>query len=133
MDIDSLAAAWSKAWEGSDTDAFLALFTEDAVYRDDQVNRLNRGHADLRPFHEHFAAALSNVRLEVRRAFQSGENALFEWHFSGDQTGPYHGRPPSNRHFEQDGVSLLTLAPDGKVKAVVDYYDSGGVSRQLDQ
>jgi steroid delta-isomerase-like uncharacterized protein len=130
-DITNLAAAWSRAWSEQDTDAFLALFAPDAVYRDDQVGRLSRTHAELRDFHAHFVAALSDIRLEFRKTFQSGDYACLEWKFSGRQTGVYHGRPPSGIEFRAVGVSVLTLAPDGKIRECTDYYDSAVVARQL--
>jgi steroid delta-isomerase-like uncharacterized protein len=128
---DRFARAYGDAWATTDTEAFVALFTPDAVYRDDQVGRLNRGHADLRAFHAHFVAAISEIRMDFPRAFRSGDDVCLEWVFSGRQTGTYHGRPPTGVAFRSNGVALMRLAPDGRIAHVIDYYDSAGVRKQL--
>jgi steroid delta-isomerase-like uncharacterized protein len=131
-DIDVFARAYGDAWASSDTEAFVAMFTEDAVYRDDQVQRLNRGHEDLRRFHSHFVQAISEIRMDFPNTFQDGDNACLEWVFFGKQTGIYHGRPPTGYSFSSKGVAVMKFAPDGRISSVVDYYDSAGVTKQLD-
>lgn len=129
--LEAFARTYGDAWASSDTDAFVAMFTEDATYRDDQVGRMNRGHAELHAFHTHFVQAISDIRMDFPNVFGDGENACLEWVFSGRQTGTYHGRPPTNVAFRSNGVAVMSLAPDGRIRTVVDYYDSGGVQRQL--
>jgi steroid delta-isomerase-like uncharacterized protein len=130
-DIATFARRYGDAWANPDTEAFVALFAEDAVYRDDQVGRLNMGHDDLRAFHSHFVAAISDIRMEFPTAIQSGNIACLEWTFSGIQSGVYHGKPPTGIAFKSVGVAVITFAPDGRIGVVVDYYDSAGVQRQL--
>lgn len=127
----AFARAYGDAWASPDTEAFVAMFTPDATYRDDQVGRFNRGHADLRAFHAHFVAAISDIRMDFPRAFRSGDDVCLEWIFSGRQTGTFHGRPPTGIGFRSAGVAVMTLGADGRIAAVVDYYDSAGVQRQL--
>jgi steroid delta-isomerase-like uncharacterized protein len=130
-DIATFARRYGDAWADPDTEAFVALFAEDAVYRDDQVGRLNRGHDDLRAFHAHFVQAISEIHMAFPTAIQSGTTACLEWTFSGRQTGTYHGNPPTGIAFRSTGVALMTFAPDGRIASVVDYYDSASVQRQL--
>ncbi len=131
-DAAAFARRYGDAWANPDTEVFVALFAPDATYRDDQVGRMNVGHEQLRAFHRHFVAAISDIRMEFPRAFRSGRNVCLEWKFSGRQTGTYHGRPPTNIAFASDGVAVMELAEDGLIRSVVDYYDSAGVKRQLD-
>jgi steroid delta-isomerase-like uncharacterized protein len=130
-DIAAFARSYGDAWADPDTESFISLFTEDAVYRDDQVGRLNRGHDDLRAFHAHFVAAISDIHMEFPTAFQSGKNVCLEWIFSGRQTGIYHGKSPTGIAFRSTGVAVMTFAPDGRIASVIDYYDSARVQRQL--
>ncbi|MFA5632323.1 MAG: ester cyclase [Porticoccaceae bacterium] len=131
IDVEKIADNWAAAWAGGDTERFLALFSEDVVYRDDQAGRVNRGHDELRAFHVHFAQALSNVSLTFTRVFASGDSGCFEWRFEGIHSGIYHGRPPTGAHFNSSGASVLTFAPDGRIRTCTDYYDSAHVARQL--
>lgn len=127
----AFARRYGDAWASADTEAFVALFAPDAIYRDDQVGRLNRGHADLRAFHAHFVAAISDIRMDFPRAFGAGRDLCLEWIFSGRQTGIYHGRPPTGVAFRSNGVAVMRLTSDGLIRSVTDYYDSAGVQRQL--
>lgn len=131
MDIQEFARFYGDTWAGSDSDAFVAMFAPDAVYRDDQVGRLSRGHDELRAFHAHFVAAISEIRMDFPKAFRSGDMACLEWQFSGRQTGTYHGKPPTGIAFTGNGVAVMTFAPDGRIASVTDYYDSAGVQKQL--
>ncbi|QQN75267.1 nuclear transport factor 2 family protein [Croceicoccus sp. YJ47] len=130
-DIVAFARAYGAAWASPDSDAFVALFTPDATYRDDQVKRLSCGHDELRLFHAHFVDAISDIRMEFPNAFTDGENACLEWRFSGVQSGSYHGQPPTGTAFRSNGVAVMKLALDGRIRSVVDYYDAAGVKRQL--
>ncbi|WP_157219209.1 nuclear transport factor 2 family protein [Flavisphingomonas formosensis] len=132
-DIAAFARRYGDAWASPDTERFVAMFTPDATYRDDQVGRYSVGHADLRGFHAHFVAAISEIRMEFPRAFRSGVDACLEWTFSGRQTGTYHGRPPTDIAFTGKGVAVMTLAPDGRIRSVTDYYDGGAVKTQLSE
>lgn len=129
--VESFARRYGDAWADPDSDAFVAMFAPDAVYRDDQVGRLNEGHAQLRAFHAHFVAAISDIRMDFPRVFQAGDDVCLEWRFSGRQTGTYHGRPPTGIGFSGPGVALIRLAPGGLIQSVIDYYDSGAVKTQL--
>jgi steroid delta-isomerase-like uncharacterized protein len=131
MDIESFARRYGDAWANSDSDAFVAMFAPDAVYRDDQVGRLSRGHDELHAFHAHFVAAISEIRMEFSKAFRSDDKACLEWRFSGRQTGPYHGKPPTGIAFTSNGVAVMTFSADGRIASVTDYYDSAGVQKQL--
>lgn len=130
--IEAFARRYGDAWADPDSEAFVALFAQDAIYRDDQVGRYSEGHEALRAFHGHFVAAISDIRMEFPRAFRSGDDVCLEWTFAGRQTGVYHGRPPSGIAFASKGVAVMKLAPDGLIRSVTDYYDGGAVRRQLD-
>lgn len=130
-DVSEFARVYGDAWANPDSEVFVTLFAPDASYRDDQVGRLSRGHDELRDFHAHFVAAISNIRMEFPKAFRSSDMACLEWTFSGKQTGVYHGKPPTGISFTGNGVAVMTFASDGRIASVVDYYDSGEVQKQL--
>ena len=129
--MEDFARRYGDAWASADSDAFVALFAPDAVYRDDQVGRLSRGPDEIRAFHAHFVAAISEIRMDFARAFRVGDLACLEWTFSGRQTGTYHGKPPTSIAFTSKGATVMTFAPDGRIVSVTDYYDGGAVQRQL--
>lgn len=130
-DIQQIADAWAEAWMTDDTDAFLALFADEIVYRDDQAGRVSRTRDELTDFHRHFSAALSDKRIRFTNVFQAGADACMEWRFTGVHSGTYHGRPPTGKALDVPGVSVLKLTSDGRISACVDIYNGALVARQL--
>lgn len=130
-EIAGFARRYGDAWANPDSEVFVALFAPDATYRDEQVGRYSTGHGQLRDFHAHFVSAISDIRIEFPRAFGAGQDLCLEWTFSGRQTGPYHGRPPTGIAFSGKGVAVMRLRADGLIESVIDYYDGSTVRTQL--
>jgi steroid delta-isomerase-like uncharacterized protein len=130
--IREIADAWARAWEGSDPQAFAALFSDTFEYRDDQAGRVSRTPEELKAFHQHFAEALSEVKLVFTTLMQDGLDACLEWRFTGVHSGVYHGRRPTGRAFASPGCSVIRLTEDGKIARCTDYYDGAAVARQLE-
>ena len=130
-EIAIFARRYGDAWADPDSDVFVALFAHDATYRDEQVGRYSAGKKELRDFHAHFVSAISAIRMEFPRTFGAGRDLCLEWTFSGRQTGPYHGRPPTGIVFSGKGVAVMRLTADGLIESVIDYYDGAAVRTQL--
>lgn len=133
-DIHRIAADWSRTWSQADAQAFVDLFADDCLYRDDQAGptgRVCHGKAELKAFHEHFVNALSDFDFRITRAFAAEGSACMEWSFAATHSGVFHGRPPTGIRLTAVGVTVLTLTPEGKIRTCTDYYDGAKVARQF--
>lgn len=77
-----LLAAYGRAWEGFDGDAWVALFTNDAEYHGDPFGEPLVGHNALRVFMLESAATQRDVDFTVERHWVSGSTVLAAWHAS---------------------------------------------------
>jgi ketosteroid isomerase-like protein len=75
-----LLEAYGQAWETFDGDAWVALFTEDAEYRNDPFEPPIVGHNALRAYLLQAADSQRNVEFTVERHWVSGATVLAAWH-----------------------------------------------------
>ena len=109
---------------------YLNLHTEDVVYNDLTIPKVFRGRLELREFYIRVLEAIPNFSSRYDRYYQSGEVIIAEGALIGDQTKPYRGNPPSNRHIECPWVQFLHFRGD-KICEVHDYYDRLDFLRQM--
>lgn len=75
-----LLAAWKRAWEARDVDAFLALFIEEADMRPDPFEEPLLGGVAIRAYWNAFAAANVNTELDTERLWVKDRTVLASWH-----------------------------------------------------
>ena len=75
-----LLAAYGRAWETFDGDGWVALFTEDAEYRNDPFETPIVGHNALRAYLLQAADSQRDVEFTVERHWVSGATVLAAWH-----------------------------------------------------
>jgi len=104
-------AAYKRAWETQDADAFVRLFTPECEYRDTPFMEPVPG----AEFHA-FWRALSklqqdnHINLEVLGE-ASGNRVVVNWQAQSTRRG-------SDERREGDGIFVLTFAPDGRCSDV---------------
>jgi steroid delta-isomerase-like uncharacterized protein len=126
MDV---AQRFARLFNARDLDALVALFTETATYLDGFYGRY-AGHAGLREMFARMFREGRDYAWTMERALESGRLAMAEWSFRyvvTDAIPRSAGRPV---HFR--GMSVFELAPDGRIAAYREYFDSGPPLLQLD-
>ncbi|MGE5156300.1 MAG: nuclear transport factor 2 family protein, partial [Betaproteobacteria bacterium] len=103
-----LLAAYGRAWETFDGDAWVALFTEDAEYHNDPFGQPLIGHNALRAYLLDAAQTQRDVDFTVERHWVSDATILAAWHVS-------HGRRADRRLVRLAGFMTLEIDPDGRI------------------
>jgi ketosteroid isomerase-like protein len=70
---------YGRAWEERDADAAAALFTADAVYREQPSDEPYRGREGVHAYWSRVTATQSDIRFRAGRAVGSGAHAAAEW------------------------------------------------------
>jgi len=70
---------YGRAWEERDADAAAALFTADAVYREQPYDEPYRGREGVHAYWSRVTATQSDIRFRAGRAVGSGAHAAAEW------------------------------------------------------
>jgi ketosteroid isomerase-like protein len=103
--------AYARAWETFDGDGWVALFTDDAEYRNDPFGPPIVGHNALRAYLLEAADTQRDVEFTVERHWVSGATVLAAWHVS-------FGRRATGRTVRIAGFMTLETVADGRVAHV---------------
>ena len=74
--------------------------------------------------------AFPDSRLEYLRAITEGDWAALHWVWTGTQTGPLPGLPPTGKPVRLEGISLVHVT-NGKIVEIWDADDQLSLLRQL--
>jgi steroid delta-isomerase-like uncharacterized protein len=121
---------WARLWSSHDLDRLTALFTDDVVYEDVTLGRVNRGKGEFRSFAEEFFAGFPDVTFEQKSRFASGSHGDVEWLMRGTHRGDMPGMPATGKQVEVRGASILEFAND-KIRRCSDYWDMATFLKQL--
>lgn len=118
------------AWNSHDAEKILSFYSDDCIYEDLVVGKVNHGKEELRAFITDLFTGSPDIRMEKKSFFASGDHVCMEWIMSGTHSGNWTGMPATGKSFSVRGVSVSEIR-DGKVKQNTDYYDGAPLMRQL--
>jgi steroid delta-isomerase-like uncharacterized protein len=128
---ENIACRWfERVWNNNEAGAISELGTPDMkAHGADGVLRTPEMFAE---FQRAMQGAMPDVHVEVRHCVQGGDTIAVHWFATGTHTGAAEGLPePSGRRIEVSGLTLVRLAPDGRIAEGWDDYDFIGLMRQL--
>jgi steroid delta-isomerase-like uncharacterized protein len=109
-------------WSQHDTGKVDLVFAADGVYEDVALGEVKRGRAEIKTFLRENFVAVPDFKVELTRAFSTGDRAVCEWVMSGTHTGDYTDLPATGKSFSVRGASVV-LVEGGRIKHWTDYYD----------
>lgn len=121
--IEGAVARYFEAVRAFEGDAFVACFATDAVSHDPVGAPPFEGHAGLRKFFDGMAQALERASLTEDRVFVAGDQAAVKW--SGHAVGK------NGRQADFEGIDVLTVDDDGKIRELRAYWDPAAMMAQL--
>lgn len=107
------------------------IFTDDCVYEDVPSLEKYNGKDEVKASLKEDFASVPDFKLEITSSIVTDKNAVFEWVWSGTQTGDIEGLiKATGKTFSIRGISIWEIQ-NGKIKRNSDYYDAGGFLYQL--
>ena len=103
-----LLAAYGRAWETFDGDAWVTIFTDDAEYHEDPFGAPMVGHNALRAYLLDASTSQGDVEFTVERHWVSGATVLAAWHAT-------FTRLASGGRVHLAGFTTAEIAPDGRI------------------
>ncbi|MGW3328432.1 nuclear transport factor 2 family protein [Streptomyces virginiae] len=82
-----IAAAWARAWNGTDSRALGALFTADGTYTDEAVGVTFRGRAEIAGWKARADTLIEDVHVTVRGTRLDGDRVTVRAVYSGHLKG----------------------------------------------
>ena len=111
------ARAWieryRRAWEEGDVDAFVALFTEDALYHSHPFREPHLGHDGIRAYLGGATATQERVEVRFGEPVVEGNRAAAEWWATMDEDEGEVTLP---------GCLILRFAADGRCEELREYW-----------
>lgn len=104
-----LLAAYGRAWEAFDGDAWVSLFTEEAEYHNDPFGPSLVGRNALRAYLLEAAASQRDVEFVIERHWVSGATVLAAWHVS-------FVRKSTGQLVRLAGFLTMEVAADGRIE-----------------
>ena len=129
-DAAGVVQEYLAAFNAHDAETLLALFTDDCVYEDVALGRIEHGKDRVRALVESVFVDIAGFRLEGSSAFGVGDWAATEWTMSGKfvhSTVP--GLAATGMAFSVRGATILELH-EGKIRRNSDYLDLPSFLRQ---
>jgi len=77
--VATWAEAYRLAWEGADSEAAAALFSQDATYRNDIYQEPNRGRAGVADYWSSVTSSQEEVTVRMGNPYVDGERAVVEF------------------------------------------------------
>jgi steroid delta-isomerase-like uncharacterized protein len=127
---EQLIDEFCRRWSAHDVDSLMQLFTDDIVYEDVALGRVNRGKAELTTFAKEFLSSFPDVTFEATSKSASESRGAAEWTMRGTNLGDSPEMPATGKSVEVRGVSVLMFEGD-RIRRCTDYWDAAGFLRQL--
>jgi steroid delta-isomerase-like uncharacterized protein len=123
-------AALLDAWNAHDVERLLTFYTTDYEGVNVADATPHHGLDGVRTFFERYYQALPDLHFTSDAVVGEGEQIAWFWTARGTQLGRLMNIPPTGRHIEVCGASLLTLRGDKVAKAFY-IWDVAGLLRNL--
>ncbi len=132
MSARSLAEEFFAHMEAGDVDEILAMVTPEATVSLVPLNRHGLMAADGASYLRELAGSFPDLLVRVRRLFVTGDDtAVAEITIDGTQAGVFLAVANQDKHVDLDQAWMLTVTPDGRISAVVAYWDQNQLYRRL--
>jgi ketosteroid isomerase-like protein len=117
-ELDRWLDAYGRAWERQDTDAFVGLFTEDALYFWGPWDEPLRGHAEIRAKTDEKVGEQENIQFghELLAVTPDGRG-IARWWVSLKVKG-------EDATEDNEGIFLVTLDSDGRCTDFREWWNS---------
>lgn len=121
---ESFFTGYLDAWNVHDVEAMLGFFSDDAIYEDVALSRVNRGTGQIREFFEELFKAFPDFRLEDTGTAVIGDGGRYalEWRMSATHDGDLPVLPATHKHWAVRGTSVGEVEGE-KIKRNSDYWN----------
>ena len=119
------------AWNSHDVERILSFFTDDVVYEDVAIGKVNRGKKEVKDFISSMIVDFPDFKFEMKSGFNAGDWSAGEWVMSGTFAhSSIPGLPATGKTFSVRGASITQLRK-GKISRNSDYWNLTSFLQQV--
>ena len=127
LDIENLAERYAAAWSSGDPAHYASFYTEGGVLRINDGDP-SIGRAEVEATARSFMTDFPDMLIELVEVRREGERVIFEWHWTGTNTGP----GGTGAAVDLYGYESWKLDDDGLIVESLGHMDADEYARQLD-
>jgi steroid delta-isomerase-like uncharacterized protein len=105
-----------------DIEKLLSFYTDDCVYEDIAIGKVNHGKEELKNFYTELFLMAPDVKIEDKILIKAGDWQATEWVMTGTNTGNTPEMPATGKSFSIRGSSIMQMR-NGKVSRQTDYWN----------
>ena len=130
-DVEKMMKDYTAAWNSHDVEKILSFFTDDVVYEDVAIGKVNRGKKELNDFISSTLVDFPDVKFELKSGFNAGDRGASEWVMSGTFAhSSIPEMPATGKSFSLRGASITELHND-KISRNSDYWNLASFLQQV--
>jgi len=130
-DLEKMMNDYFAAWNTHDVEKMLSFFTDDIVYEDVAMGKVNRGKKELKDGISYTFVDFSDFKLEIKSSFIAGDRGAVEWVMSGAFVhSSVPGLRATGKRFSVRGASIIEFRK-GKISRGSDYWDRATLDQQV--
>ena len=130
-DLEKMMNDYLAATNSHDMERILFFFTDDVVYEDVALGKVNHGKKELRDFFNSFFVDIPDIKIEVKSSFGAGDWSAGEWVMSGTFAhSSIPGLAATGKSFSVRGVSITEFRK-GKISRNSDYWNMTSFLQQV--
>lgn len=118
------------ALNSHDVEKSISYYTDDCIYEDVALGKVNRGKEELKAFFTSMFVWSPDVKIEEKSHFIADNWAASEWVMTGTNTGDIPEMPATGKSFSMRGVSIMEIR-DNKVSRQSDYWNLASFLQQV--
>lgn len=130
-DMEKMLNDYVAAWNSHDVEMILSFYTNDGVYEDVAIGKINRGKKEIKDFVSSVFVDTPNFKIEVKSRFYTSDWAAEEWVISGTFAhSSALGLSATGKSFSFRGASIIEFRK-GKISRNSDYWNMTSVLQQV--
>lgn len=118
------------AWNSHDADQIPGLYTADYEGIDVAYAQPHAGQQGIRQLFIRWWQAFPDLHFTSNSIIVQGNRAVLDWTAQGTHQGTMMNIPPTRRHIQVRGITILTIS-EGKVQKAVHVWDVAGLLRMI--
>lgn len=130
-DLEKMMNDYVAAWNSHDVERIVSFFTDDGVYEDVSLGKVNRGKKEVKDFISSMFVDFPDFKIEMKSSFFTRDRGAAEWVMSGTFAhSSISGLPATGKSFSERGVSVNEFRKN-KISRNSDYWNMASFLQQV--
>ena len=129
--VEKMMMGYLAAMNAHDLEKMLTFFTDDAVYDCTPMGKVSKGKKEIKDFFSNTFTNFPDFKIEMKSAFNAGEQGAGEWVMSGTfAKSDIPEMPATGKKFSVRGAGITEFR-GGKISRTTNYWNLAAFLQQV--